>query len=481
MYKNFKSGIIIFFFLHLFAGNIWSQPPDQPLRPEEWIQKMGNGNWLIFHIPPDEFGFADVSFSPELLDSLKAAGYTGGRLHWQARDLVDPQTHLINADALAYMSNIMDELVARDMAVCFQYDCLQKDEPDSMNAVAKSKYFTSWDQLCDAFKDKSHLIAMCPVIEFHGWEYLRDLFTETREEIYREQYHDSTNWFYNECTKIFREYNPTRIMSYKPWGAAKKLEFETLNFPFEGNHPDPDSGYYVASGSGSYGMGEWWDYGTWSEYTVEDLKRQTITAGLDKSEFGVHHGVQWRSETGIQFWIDHWEPAFWKTPGKWTDEQNLAYTQFFLDTLQALGIASSGPQTRRIWDNDKGRFFQDPFTQEFLGISAADCWRGALVYPALDTTREDTIDYTSVRYKPVPDFTIYPNPARDVIHLKWSPGEKDEQTTVRIIDLSGKMYFRDELNGSIMHIDISSFRSGIYLLIAESHSISYMEKITVIK
>ena len=346
---------------------------------------MGNGNWLIFHIPQDDFGFADVSFSPELLDSLKAAGYTGGRLHWQARDLVDPVTHLIDTGAVSYMSWIMDELSERDMAVCFQYDCLTKEEPDSMGAVAKSKYFTTWEQLCMAFKDKSHNIAMCPVIEFHGWQYLKVLYTDTKDERYLAQMYDSTNWFYNECTKIFRTYNPTRIISYKPWGSAKRMEFHTLDFPFDGNHPNPDSGYYVASGSGSYGMGEWSDYGVWSTYTLDDLKWQAVTAGLGKPEFGIHYGVQWREQTGIQFWVDHWEPATWHRPGEWTDEQNLAYTDFFLDTLQALGISSSGPQTRRFWDNDKSRFMSDHFSQDFLRISARHCWRGPLVYPPGDT------------------------------------------------------------------------------------------------
>lgn len=382
---KYHKNIALILLLLINTISVLGQPPDEPLRPEEWIQKMGNGNWMIFHIPQDDFGFADVSFSPEILDSLKAAGYTGGRLHWQARALVDSVSHLIDTASVSYMSWIMDELAARDMAVCFQYDCLEKDEPYLMDSVAKSKYFTTWKQLCIAFKDKSHLVAMCPVIEFHGWEYLKDLSLESNDDKYMQQVFDSTNWFYNECTTILREHNPTRIASYKPWGAAKRMEFEQLAFPFDANHPNPDSGYYVASGSGSYGMGDWSDYGIWSANTLEDLKWQAVTAGLGKAEFGIHHGVEWRETTGIQFWIDHWEPAYWKRPGEWTDEQNLVYTDFFLDTLQSLGIASSGPQTRRFWNNDDSRFMTDQFSRDFLSISAAHCWRGPLVYPAWDT------------------------------------------------------------------------------------------------
>ncbi len=360
-----RFSIALVFVLGFSFSFAFANPPDKPLKPAEWVQKMGNGNWMIFNIEPDEFTFADVTYSPDILDSLISVGQTGGRLHFRPRNILDTTTFTYDQRAIDFLSRMIDDMTARGMAICLQYNPLWSDEENEMTARAKKIYFSTWEQLCKAFKDKSHLFAMSPVIETHVWRNLGD------KEVMR----DSLNWLYDSLTVIFRKYNPTRIISYKPWGSAKNAELHTLRFPFKGNNPNPDSGYYVASFSGSYGLGSWDDYGVWRYYSLNDLKYQMMHAGkMNKPDYGIQHAVEWREKTGIQVWIDHWEPDKWKN-GNWTDGQNLAYTKFFLDTLQALKIASSGPQTRRLWDNENKRFFQDEFTQSFLKILKAHNWR----------------------------------------------------------------------------------------------------------
>ena len=55
--------------------------------------------------------------------------------------------------------------------------------------------------------------------------------------------------------------------------------------------------------------------------------------------------------------------------------------------------------------------------------------------------------------------TIYPNPAREIIHLK---GLTDNETEIRIFDIFGKLAYSQKNN--IKDIDVSQLNAGLYLL-----------------
>ena len=318
---------------------------------------MNYGSWWIFNIPPEKDNKIKVdNYSPRIIDSLQALGINGGRLHWQAKDMFDKNGHLYKK-SLDFVEKMVDDFMARNMAICLQISFGDKD----MSPKVKQHYYNGWREVSERMRNKSHLLAMCPVIEFHGWE--DD--TYNGKPMIKEMMRDSLNWLYDTLTVIFRESNPTRIMSYKPWGSAKNAEFKTLDFPF-GNDPTPDSGkpfYYIASFSGSYGLGHW---ERWTPDMPADelqaLKDETMNAGrpVGKRVAGINAALKYREETGIPFWCDHWEPNYWaksksnsKHKGRpvWSIEQNVAYTEFFMDTLKAIGSGGAGLQTRRFWDD----------------------------------------------------------------------------------------------------------------------------------
>ncbi len=344
-------------------GNLQAQNQkgETPLSPQAWVEKMNMGSWWLFTYP----GRADNNiltdnYSPRILDSLQQMGINGGRLHWQAKDDFDSSL-VLNQQAIDYFGEIIDDMTSRGMAVCFQIHTTEK----AMTSRVIQRCINGWTQVCQAYKDKSYLLAMCPVIEFHGWDdyYLvnGDTIWKTDPAYDPQVKIDSLNWLYDTLTRIFRQYNPNRIMSYKPWGSASRAKFEDLTFPF-GDDPAPNGDtafYYVASMSGSYGMGEWW---RWKKNmdpdTLQMIKEQTMRSGISTTkDVGVHHALLYRESTGIPFWIDHWDPAYWKRffdgeQAHWTIEQNLAYINFFNDTMRMQGLAGAGMQTRRFW-NDK--------------------------------------------------------------------------------------------------------------------------------
>ncbi len=463
--------IFTFILLLLFAVPVLPQdtPPDAPLTPQEWIRKMTYGSWWIFTIPPkDDTNISTDGYSPRILDSLQTLGIHGGRLHWVVSDeyLMEDPDHpgdtLIRPESVAFVSRMIDDFTARGMAICLQVSFEDKGVK-TMPEYVKQRHFNGWRQLSEAYRGKSHLLAMCPVIEFHGWQYYRDDNGDL-QPYDRKVSRDSLNWLYDSLTVIFREYNPDRIMSYKPWGSSKRGEIETLAFPF-GNDPSPHSGqpiYYVASMSGSYGMGEWFRWKPdMDPGTLRLIKEQTMRAGLTDTslDVGIHHAMRVRDTSGISFWIDHWDPAFWKHLDEditrhWTIEQNLAYIEFMMDTLKAIGSAGAGMQTRRFW-NDK----TDNWVE--IGVDAGDGSDGNLSADSMsvrmiEMMREKARETTSVRQmQQGPEVRIYPNPASGCLNIE------------KPCSLSASLYSAGGVFIDILQNDPVSLSSppGIYLVV----------------
>ena len=55
---------------------------------------------------------------------------------------------------------------------------------------------------------------------------------------------------------------------------------------------------------------------------------------------------------------------------------------------------------------------------------------------------------------------FYPNPTQDIVHL--SILDKDNDIRLYVYDIMGKELFRQVINDSACHVDLSSFNSGIF-------------------
>ncbi|NPA35372.1 MAG: T9SS type A sorting domain-containing protein [Chlorobi bacterium] len=462
-----KKVIFTILFLTTISAFAQTSPPDAPITPKEWLRNMNYGSWWLF-TPPNEgdnWIYTD-NYSPRILDSLQAMGINGGRLHWQAADDFDETLH-IPQYIIDFYDEIIDDMMERKMSVCLQVHFTETD----MTEEVKQRTFNGWRQVCEAFQNKSHYLAMSPVIEFHGWGnyYIVDGDTvwSTDPEYDSDVRQDSLNWLYDTLTVIFRETNPDRIISYKPWGAASRGEFETLDFPF-GNDPGPHSGepvYYIASMSGSYGMGEWFK---WSPDmhpdTLKMIKEQTMRSGLTNitKDVGVHHAINYRDTSGIEFWIDHWDPAYWKRyfnddgtvasdSEHWTIDQNIAYIEFFMDTLKSIGTAGAGMQTSKFWNDNSDDLIRlgDSF---FKGIAEFD----TMSVEMMNLLRSKVDDGTYVlKINNSPDIKVYPNPASSFIQI-----EKPENITAELYSIAG-LKLADISNG----IQQLNFPVGTYIIV----------------
>ncbi|MBR9914541.1 MAG: T9SS type A sorting domain-containing protein [Algicola sp.] len=76
------------------------------------------------------------------------------------------------------------------------------------------------------------------------------------------------------------------------------------------------------------------------------------------------------------------------------------------------------------------------------------------------------------------DFSVYPNPAQDVITLSWS---KSDRISIRIFDAQGKlMYFAKEKNiFEPTQVDVSNFASGLYFVRVNNTQGSVTKKVMI--
>ena len=449
---------LVLFFIILRVTTSFSQtPPDPPLAPQDWVDKMGIGSWWIFTIPPAPDTNITTNYSNKILDSLQTKFcFNGGRLHWviESRNY---SSYDANGDlpqsTIDYVGNIIDDFMQRDMAICLNIQFNNPDViKDSLGQDLKTRMKNAWRKISQSFKGKSHNLAMSPVIEFHGWE---NLGNPARQ--------DSLNVLYDELTTIFRIDNPTRIMSYKPWGAAKRAEFGTLDYPF-GNDPLPNSGqafYYVSSFSGSAGLGDWGNWSpTMSQADLDALHFQTINAGSSNPNnvWGIRAAVAHRAATGIPFWMDHWRPNYHKhmndPANQWTMEQNIAYCEFFMDKIIEIGSAGAMFQTRTFWNDD---------TDDLIRVDAnsnnAEIMSG--MFMDMLEQRCSTTDIQSIfNQKSV---SVYPNPTRNNLIIKVNELNDDE---IKLYNIFGSEIFtkKTKINNDTFYIDIKEIPYGVYFL-----------------
>ncbi len=74
--------------------------------------------------------------------------------------------------------------------------------------------------------------------------------------------------------------------------------------------------------------------------------------------------------------------------------------------------------------------------------------------------------------------TLYPNPAKDILHVNIR--KRDAYVRISIFDILGKKIFTKSLTSTESQIDISTFKKGIYLAQFENpESVSYTQKLII--
>lgn len=73
-------------------------------------------------------------------------------------------------------------------------------------------------------------------------------------------------------------------------------------------------------------------------------------------------------------------------------------------------------------------------------------------------------------------FTVYPNPANEVLHVNLN---SDNPSTVGLYDIAGKMVEEYSFNTSKINIDVRNYERGVYMLKVEQAQNTYTRKIVI--
>ena len=75
--------------------------------------------------------------------------------------------------------------------------------------------------------------------------------------------------------------------------------------------------------------------------------------------------------------------------------------------------------------------------------------------------------------------SVWPNPSSENLIIDFSKNQLDTEKYISILDLSGKLLFRQTVKGDRASIDVSGFNTGGYLLRLRSNGLSTTKKILI--
>jgi unsaturated rhamnogalacturonyl hydrolase len=95
-----------------------------------------------------------------------------------------------------------------------------------------------------------------------------------------------------------------------------------------------------------------------------------------------------------------------------------------------------------------------------------------------ETWRFDMINVVTATYLlPINSPNIYPNPASEMLFVE----RIEKGSTISVYDLTGKMYYRDVVNGEKLEIDIKIWHKGIYIIKIISKDYTYLTMKKLVK
>jgi len=92
--------------------------------------------------------------------------------------------------------------------------------------------------------------------------------------------------------------------------------------------------------------------------------------------------------------------------------------------------------------------------------------------PAYFCMDDITLSSVGIQNKMESKANIYPNPAQDFIIV-----EADDKSEIKIMDISGKILYRETLNNSKQRINVSHLNTGVYIISVTNKNLVYTQKL----
>lgn len=100
------------------------------------------------------------------------------------------------------------------------------------------------------------------------------------------------------------------------------------------------------------------------------------------------------------------------------------------------------------------------------GTDTCVAWACATVSDTVNNISVYKLGTTSVEFlKQYENVSIYPNPAKDYVYLKFT---QNTNANIRIIDISGRVIQEEQMSGNSKNINISNLQNGIYYILIDN-------------
>jgi hypothetical protein len=336
------------------APNAAGVDASKPITAKQWtLAGDGIGAWVICNWTDEGHrNHRNPDPTPELFDNLYSLGVRNVRLHMSkgntpCSSVIDPETWELRPATVKRMSTFIDLATSRGITVMLQFglgqsledlegfDITEYEDKEVMGVAGHIKIRERvWEHASRIFKDKSYLLAMCPFIEPHLWQTVypstsgkgrarknRGYLLEKEFPWLKGAKHggEALNLLYDHFCRIFRKYNPKRIMGFKGNGVGGpkipmygkggsprhdltmddvKLPMIHMDYPYG---DDTDTTYQIAVVPMSHNQKRFYDWNVNKHYTNEQI--------IKYSEIMPNAVARWRAQTGIEIYNDH---GYWR-------------------------------------------------------------------------------------------------------------------------------------------------------------------------
>jgi PKD repeat protein len=174
-------------------------------------------------------------------------------------------------------------------------------------------------------------------------------------------------------------------------------------------------------------------------------------------------------ETGEDFWVQYYNGSSWHTVADFARGTDFNNNTFYVATVTILESNYTFPTNMKLrFMCDASGNWDDVYIDDITVTASTSVTNGPV--------HQVTVKEIGNRFIPEGDdeFTIYPNPANDVLFIT---SEEQENADVYIYNTSGQLVMQTLLKSGNERIDISKLEKGLYLINIQSGDEVFTKKI----
>jgi len=304
--KNTIISVSVFFLWLFLTTTMVADPPDDPIDPQEMVDKLGKG----FDSGWPEFDNRYKHFNKQMVKDIADAGFNHIRLrtNWPAEEKLFAALDQQISDCLEY-----------GLIPIIAYQAGEAEEnPDTTH---RNQVIEWWRTVADHYQDYTHNMVFNLIIEVSG------ALKKDPEKL---------NSWYELIVSAIRESNPTRLLAVSPVNLSDPYYLDELEIPSQSNGYLIGEWHFYASGPSKTSDKKLWTTGTESE-------KKLLTDKIDAA-------LVWEQKTGVPTWVGAWMPGNYNKGNDYTVPEQVVFATFMVRELEKAEIPWAVNAVKHFYD-----------------------------------------------------------------------------------------------------------------------------------